>query len=50
MRRLVFANLKMIKDMAIGESLKELNLNIVDITKVPTLVGRDERIEDYYVF
>ncbi len=40
----------MIKDMAIGESLKELNLNIVDITKVPTLLGKDERIENYYVF
>ncbi len=40
----------MIKNMAVGEFLKELNLDIVDITKVPTLLGRDERIEDYYVF
>jgi len=52
MKTLVFVqvNFKMIKDMIIGESLKELNLGIVDITKVPILPRRDERIEDYYVF
>jgi hypothetical protein len=52
MKRLVFvqANFRMIKDMAIGEYLKKLNFGIVDITKVPILPGRDERIENYYVF
>jgi len=50
MKNLVFANLRMIKDMVVGESLKKLNLDSVDITKVPTLPGRDERIEDYYFF
>jgi len=30
--------------------LKELNPSTIDITKVPTLQRRDERIEDYYVF
>jgi hypothetical protein len=43
MKNLVFANLRMIKDMAVGESLKKLNLDSVEITKVPTLPGRDER-------
>jgi hypothetical protein len=40
----------MIKDMVVGESLKKLNPNTTDITKVPTLPRRDEKIEDYYVF
>jgi hypothetical protein len=40
----------MIKHMAIGESLKELNLDTVDITKVPTLLRKDEIIENYYGF
>jgi hypothetical protein len=40
----------MIKDMAVGESLKKLNPNTTDITKVPTMLGHDEKIEDYYVF
>jgi len=43
MKNLVFANLRMIKDMAVRESLKKLNLDSVEITKVPTLPGRDER-------
>jgi hypothetical protein len=44
------ANLKMVKDMPIGECLKELNLDTIDITKVPILLGKDERIEDYLFF
>ncbi len=40
----------MVEGMPIRESLKELNPNTIDITKVPTLLGRDERIENYYVF
>jgi hypothetical protein len=50
MKRLVFmqANLKMIESMIARESLKELNPSTIDITKVPTLPKRDERIEYYY--
>jgi len=40
----------MVEGMVARESLKELNLGIIDITKVPTLPKRDERIENYYVF
>jgi hypothetical protein len=40
----------MVEGMLARESLKELNLDIVDITKVPTLPKKDEIIEDYYGF
>jgi hypothetical protein len=52
MKKLVFlqANLKMVEGMPARESLKELNLDTIDITKVPTLPKGDERIEQYYVF
>jgi hypothetical protein len=33
MKRLVFANLMMIKDMAVGKSLKELNLDIIELSR-----------------
>jgi hypothetical protein len=44
MKRLVFvqANLKMVKGMATRGSLKELNPNTINFTKVPILPTRDE--------
>jgi len=50
MKRLVFmqGNLRMVKGMPIGKSLKELNPDTVAITKVLTLPRRDEKIDDYF--
>jgi hypothetical protein len=44
MKRLVFvqANLKMVKGMVVRGTLKELNPNTINITKVPILPTRDE--------
>jgi hypothetical protein len=46
MKRLVFvqANLRLVQGMAIGESPKELNRNIVNIINVPTLLTMDEEM------
>jgi hypothetical protein len=50
MKILVFvqANLGMVEGMVVGESLKKLNPSTINITKVPTLPRRDERIEDFF--
>ena len=52
LKRLVFIqiNFRMFRTMVAREGLKELNLNTIDIEKVPTLHIRKENNEDHYAF
>jgi hypothetical protein len=51
MERLVFVqtNLQVVENLATRAPLKQLNPNTIDITKVPSMLSRNEE-EDHYAF
>ena len=52
MEHLVYtqANLRVLKDIAMGAPIVEINLNTIDIKRVPTLKPYNLEGEDLYVF